>query len=46
LEVGICPKVPQEAPHRMQQDVHLERGMNATQVGVKQKAVEIVLFMP
>jgi hypothetical protein len=29
----------------MQQDVHREEGMTATQVGVNEKAVEIVLFM-
>jgi hypothetical protein len=45
LRVVLCPKVPQEALHRMQQDVLLEGGMTATQLGVNEKAVEIVLFM-
>jgi hypothetical protein len=45
LEVGICPKVQQEALHSKQQDVHLEGAMTAAQVGVNEKAVEIVLFM-
>jgi hypothetical protein len=45
LVAGICPKVQQEALHRMQQDVHLEGEMTATQVGMNEKALEIVLFM-
>jgi hypothetical protein len=45
LEAGTCPKVQQEALHRKQQDVHLERGMTEAQVGVNVKAVEIAVFM-
>jgi hypothetical protein len=45
LEVGICPKVQQEALHSKEQDVHLEGGTTAAQAGVNEKAVEIVIFM-
>jgi hypothetical protein len=45
LEVGICPKVQQEALHSKQRDDHVEGGMTATQVGVNETAEETGLFM-
>jgi hypothetical protein len=45
VEVGISFKVPQEALHRMQQDVQMDGGTPATQVGVNEKAVVTALFI-